>query len=118
MSKQWSKAKKVEYHGMRFDSKAELKYFLILKELLDEDKIRKIERQVRFKLPDMDGGFRFSYTCDFVVTLNNGYKVYLEVKGRMMPGNKLRYAYWQEYYGKKLIIIPTSGIHKFNTDWL
>jgi len=116
--KKWSKAVKVVYNGEKFDSKAELKYYLMLKELLEDGRIRKIEKQVRFTLPDMKGGKRFSYTCDFVVTTLEGFKVYLEVKGRMMPGNALRYAYWQQQYGETLTIIPTSGPFKFNLDWL
>lgn len=116
--KKWSASKKAEYKGITFDSKAELKYYLILQKLLSEKKIKKVERQVRFKLPDMDGGFRFSYTCDFVVTKNDGKKVYLEVKGRWLAGNKIRYAYWQTYYNKKLHVIFTTGLKKFNTGWL
>lgn len=116
--KSWSKAKKTEYQGETFDSKAELKYYIMLQKLLADKKIKRIEKQVRFKLPDMDGGFRFSYTCDFVVTKNDGTDVYLEVKGRMMPGNKIRYAYWQIYYKKKLVIVPTCGMKKYHLDWL
>lgn len=114
----WSNSKKVTYKGDKFDSRAELKYYLLLEDLKSEGKIKKVEKQVRFSLPDMNGGKRFHYTPDFVVTTNKGYKVYLEVKGRMMPGNALRYAYWQYVYKTKLTIIPTNGPAALNTDWL
>ena len=116
--KRWSSSKKTYIDGIKFDSLAEGEYYKILKDLLKDNKIQSMENQVRFTLPDMDGGKRFSYTVDFIATKLDGTKVYLEVKGRMMPGNKLRYAYWQYVYKEKLTIIPTSGLKKFNTDWL
>jgi len=118
MKKSWSNAKKTQYDNQTFDSKAELTYYKILKTLQKENKIIGFKRQVRFPLPDMDGGLRFSYTCDFVLTQNDSSKVYIEVKGRWMPGNKIRYAYWQIYYDKALTIVPTTGLKKFHIDWL
>lgn len=117
-TKRWSNAKRVKRRGKTFDSQAEADYFFILEDLRKQRKIKSFERQVRFTLPDMDGGNRFSYTVDYVVTKLNGEEVYIEVKGRFMPGNKLRYAYWQYVYDKKLTVVPTSGIKKLNTDWL
>ena len=114
----WSNSKKTVVDGIKFDSKAEADYYIILQGLLQSNKITALQLQTRFTLPDMDGGKRFSYTCDFVVTKLTGEEIYLEVKGRMMPGNKLRYAYWQYVYDEKLIIIPTSGQKKFHLDWL
>ncbi len=116
--KSWSNAKKTKYEGNTFDSMAELKYYKILKALKKENKIKSFERQIRFILPDMNGGNRFSYTCDFVVTKNDNTAIYIEVKGRFLPGNKIRYAYWQTYYNKKLVIVPTTGLKKFHTNWI
>lgn len=116
--KRWSSSKKVVIDGIKFDSKAEGEYYKILKDLKETGQIEDFENQVRFSLPDMDGGNRFSYTCDFIVTKLGGEKVYLEVKGRMMPGNKLRYAYWQYVYEEKLIIIPTNGPSALNISWI
>ena len=118
MYKRWSSAKKVYIDGIKFDSKAEGDYYKILKKLKEDEKITDFILQKRFSLPDMDGGKRFSYTIDFIATQLDGSLAYLEVKGRLMPGNKLRYAYWQYVYGTKLTPIPTNGPKKLNIDWL
>ena len=116
--RKWSSSKKATYRGITFDSTAEMEYYKILLELKKEGKITHIERQKRFPLIDMKGGNRFFYTVDFIVTDSKGRKHCLEVKGRFMPGNKMRYAYWQQLYHMTLHIIPTTGVAKFNTAWL
>jgi len=114
----WSSAKKVNYKGIKFDSVAEKDYYVILLDLKKKGLIKDIELQRRFSIPDMNGGKRFHYTVDFVVTDSKDNEHCVEVKGRFMPGNKMRYAYWQQLYRKTLHIVPTTGVAKLNTDWL
>ena len=43
-------AKKCEYEGITFDSKKELKRYIILRELEKKGEIRNLERQVKYEL--------------------------------------------------------------------
>ena len=78
---------KIEADGHKFDSKAEYRYYLRLKQQLTNGEIQSFEMQQPFILLE---GFRKSgkkyqdivYKADFVVTHNDGEVVVVDVKGQ------------------------------------
>ncbi len=109
---------KTFYKNVKYDSKAEAKYAEILENLLKEGKIKSIERQVKYPLEDRNGGHRLRYVADFVVTDNNDKKHVLDVKGVLLPATNIKLAYLRYVYHITVDIIPTTGLKKFNLDWL
>lgn len=80
-------ASKVEYEGMKFDSKKELKRWIILKELEKTGEIRNLERQVSYSLIPTQRGEdgkvverECKYIADFRYT-RKGKEVVEDVKG-------------------------------------
>lgn len=79
--------KKIELDGHTFDSKAEYRYYLHLKQQLQNGEIQSFEMQQPFVLLDgfRKGGKKYQdmiYKADFVVTHNNGEVVVVDVKGQ------------------------------------
>lgn len=78
---------KIEADGYKFDSKAEYRYYLRLKQKLAAGEIQSFEMQQPIVLID---GFRKSgkkyqamvYKADFVITHNDGEVVVVDVKGQ------------------------------------
>ena len=83
------KSKKVMYKGMRFDSKKELKRYLVLEREEEQGLISGLQRQVRFELvPKAVNSVTGKteeraayYIADFVYTLPTGAKIVEDVKG-------------------------------------
>lgn len=78
--------KKVEIDGIKFDSKHEGEYYLYLKKLKDEGKIKDFGLQQRFELQPSfkkDGKTHraITYTVDFAIYHWNGEVEYIDVKG-------------------------------------
>lgn len=80
-------AKKVVVDGITFDSKAESQYYLILKQLKKEGKIKDFKCQVAYELIP---GYRDNtgkkirntqYVADFVVMYPDGTEEIIDVKG-------------------------------------
>jgi hypothetical protein len=69
-------AKPTTVDGMRFDSKAEARYYELLKTLQLAGEVVFFLRQVPFHLP---GGVK--YVCDFLVFLSDGTAEFIDVKG-------------------------------------
>lgn len=115
-------AKKTVYNGQKYDSKKEAEYAEILDGLLKQKKILGWKRQVRFPLPDLDWikskSMRSWYQADFVVTDLDNTDHIVEVKGVLTTENKVKYAFFQYYYRRKINIVYTMGLNKMNTDWL
>ena len=109
---------KTIYKGIKYDSKAEAKYAMILEDLLNQKKLKKVEPQVAFPLENMEGKKRLRYVVDFVATDNNDNVHYLEVKGQLTPANVVKMSYCQFVYGIKITLIPTTGTRAFDTSWL
>jgi len=80
---------KVVYEGLKFDSKKELKWWLILLQDQADGKIRDLKRQVRFVLADKAdlGGKRLTpdlrYYADYVyVEVATGARIVADAKGK------------------------------------
>lgn len=115
-------AKKTVYRGQKYDSRKESEYAALLDGLLSAKKIKKWERQVRFKLPSLDwfetGAWRSYYAADFVITTLDSREHIVEVKGILLPENKIKYSFVKYIYRRPLHIVYTTGINKMDTDWL
>lgn len=112
------KAVKTVYNGNKYDSKSEAAYAAILDTLLKEGKIKKIDRQVVFPLPDRFGKKRLRYVADFVVEKNDGDVVVIDVKGLLTPANNVKLAYVRYVHGIDVQLVYTTGLEKFKTDFL
>lgn len=77
------KAKKIRIDGMVFDSKREYDRYLYLLELEKQEKIKYLDRQVKFELlPKQKGERSISYLADFVY-LENDILVVEDVKSKI-----------------------------------
>lgn len=110
--------KKTNYNGITYDSQSEAFFASILDGLLKDGKIKKIERQVKLPLENMQGQLRMRYVPDFKVTLNDGREKYLEVKGVLTAANKVKMAYARYVHKVDFVLIPTAGPKAFHLDWL
>lgn len=112
------RAIKTVYNGQVYDSKAEATYARILDELLHDNKIKSISRQVVYPLQDRKGKKRLRYIADFVVEKNNGDRVVIDVKGMLTPANNVKLAYVRYVYGIDVELVFTSGLEKYRTAFL
>lgn len=101
-----SNAKKTMYAGVEYDSKLEASYAQFLDSELMRGNIDKWTRQDKFLLPNMDGKNSLRYLADFVV-YSKGQQYIMEVKGRLLPENKVKYAYVQYVHNVKIYITST-----------
>ena len=79
-------SKKVEYNGIKFDSKVELDYYHYLNEQLDKGLIKSFELQVKVELIPKYEKFgikhrAITYTPDFLIIHLDGSKEYVDIKG-------------------------------------
>lgn len=98
--RRWT-SKKTLYNDIWFASKGEADY---AKKLDDNNIPYEIQRV--FKIPDLNGELKWTYTTDFVVWLN-----VIEVKGYIDPIEKYKYAfmkYFLEQQGYKFHIVYTK----------
>ncbi len=109
---------KTKYRGRTYDSRAEATYSQMLDELLESNKIRHIVHQKRYPLQDMKGTKRMAYIADFVVTTNKGKEIIIDVKGVLTADNKVKLAYFQYAYDKKVELVYTTGPDAFRTKFL
>lgn len=66
--------------GIRFDSKAEARFYESLKGMVLAGQLKYFLRQVPFDLPG-----NVKYKCDFMMVYHNGKVAYVDVKGRRTP---------------------------------
>lgn len=78
-------AVRVELDGIKFDSKAEGRYYLQLKQRVAQGEVLVFLRQVPFHLP---GGVR--YVCDFQEFHADGSVHFIDVKGMQTPTFKAK----------------------------
>tara|TARA_Y100000310_G_scaffold239682_1_gene243388 strand:+ start:23852 stop:24310 length:459 start_codon:yes stop_codon:yes gene_type:complete len=109
---------KVSYKGDVYDSLSEAYASYILNDMLKKKQIKKIERQIKYPLLNMDGKKTMRYVADFVVTGNSGEEYILDIKGRLTADNKIKYAYFTYVYNKKIHLVFTSGADKFKLDFI
>ena len=98
--------RKTELDGIKFASKLEAKYYLLLKTMLQNGLIRGFEMQVPFvliptvKRPGMPAVRGVKYFADFVVTNLDGSQEVIDAKGRKTP----------VYQVKKKLMLSVHGI--------
>jgi len=91
-------AKKVEYDGIRFDSKAEGQYYLYLKLKQASGELKYFLRQVPFDLP---GGIKAR--IDFMEVDKNGSIKFTDVKGVITPVFRIKKKQIKVLYGVDVI---------------
>jgi len=106
------------YKGIKYHSKAEVKYAQILDDLLEKGLINSYTRQARYPLPNMNGVMKMAYVADFVVIGNSGEEYIIDVKGFLSVENKTKLAYFRFYYKKPVYIVFTTGPERFRTHFL
>jgi hypothetical protein len=107
-----------KYKGHIYDSKSEAMYAYTLDKMVEEGKIKSVERQVKFPLPNLEGKLRMAYIADFVVIGNSGIRYVIDVKGFLDPQMKVKLAYAQTYHNMKVHIVFNKGVDAFRTDFL
>lgn len=109
---------KISYQGEVYHSLSEAYYSYLLNDLLRKGKIKSIDRQKNYPLENMKGKKTMRYSADFVVVGNSGTEYIIDVKGRLTPDNKIKYAYFRYVYKKEIILVMTTGVDKFTTKFL
>lgn len=109
---------KVTYNEDQYDSFSEAVYAYMLDELARNGVVKNVERQVTYKLENMQGKANMRYIADFVVTGNSGKEYIIDIKGRLLPENKVKYAYFKYVYKKDIHIVFTTGPSRFDTSFL
>ncbi len=97
-------AVKVEYDGIRFDSKLEGDYYLHLMKLKAAGQVVQFLRQVPFHLP---GGVR--YVVDFMEMWANGALVFTDTKGIETPDFIMKKKLVEDLYRPITINIVKRG---------
>lgn len=110
--------RKTEYKGSVYDSSAEADGAKILDKMLSDGKIVSIERQVRYPLKDRNGGNRLYYKADFVVVGLSGKRYIIDIKGFLTDAFKIKAAYFRYVYNEIIHVVPTTGLLKFNFDFI
>ena len=117
MFRRYSKynAKKVEIDGIKFDSKAEVEYYLHLKQQVAEHQILGFERQKRmllqegFSVEGVKGKIRpIFYVVDFIITENDGTLTYVDVKGMETDVFKLKKKLFMKRYNTALMKVKKT----------
>ena len=114
-------AKKVEYNGIKFDSLFELKCWQYLEQLVKEDKITNLNRQIKFELLPANCMYRaLNYVADFTFNVGNEYTV-ADAKGMVLPEFKIKQKIFFDKYGNQIYIFKKLSdidelIEKLNLD--
>src|SRR5690606_38241145 len=102
---------KIEVDGYKFDSKAEYRYYLQLKQQLANGEIQSFEMQQPFILLEgfRKGGKKYQdivYKADFVITNNDGEIVVVDVKGqpKVTTGFAMKFKLFHSKYPHRFII--------------
>lgn len=97
-------AHKVVTDDGKFDSKREYEYWLKFKQLEQEGKIERLQRQVKYVLiPKTDKYRELSYIADFVY-IENGVEHIVDIKGMVLPEFKLKQKLFYYKYNKEIEI--------------
>ncbi|MFP7202195.1 DUF1064 domain-containing protein [Lysinibacillus halotolerans] len=107
--------KKVKVDGILFDSEMEAKYYLYLRNLVDQGVVGYIELQPKFVLLE---GFKkngktfrpITYNADFKVWYTDGHIEVVDVKGMITQQFELRRKLFEHRYPYELKLITYSKI--------
>nr|BFD58898.1 hypothetical protein CKG001_10050 [Bdellovibrio sp. CKG001] len=98
---------KVTYAGHKFDSRKEMRWWLIFQEQQKAGKISNLERQVKFRFEIQGKALRYvesqraiTYTADFVYVDRDGVRRVVDAKGFKT----------REYMMKKALMMACHGI--------
>lgn len=104
MKKNKYNAHKAEYNGLKFDSAFELDCWKHLEELAKEDKIKNLNRQVKFELLPANSVYRaLTYVADFTFFVNDRYIV-ADAKGLVLPEFKIKQKIFYDKYGNQIYV--------------
>jgi hypothetical protein len=111
-------ARKVQFQGITFDSKAERDYYLLLLAKQQAGEISGFRRQPQYVLQEAfrnaEGKHRaaITYTADFEVTYPDGRVEVVDVKGYVTKDFSIRQRLFERRYGIALKVIKPEDIPK------
>lgn len=116
---QYNKVEKQYVDDIKFDSKAEARYYLLLKQKLKNGFIKSFELKKKyilvdkFKHPGTGKTIRsITYTPDFEVTYLDGSIEVIDIKGFKTEVFKLKMKLFMNRYGVPLVLIKYDGRKK------
>lgn len=117
------KNKKVVVDGVKFDSKHEAEYFLYLKRLKEEGKIKDFGLQHKFELQPSFKKYgkthrAITYTVDFAIYHNNGDVEYVDVKGMETQQGIMRKKMFDYLFDEKLTWVQRSIKYGDENGWI
>lgn len=117
------KNKKVVADGIKFDSKHEAEYYLYLKKLKEEGKIKDFQLQHKFELQPSFKKYgkthrAITYTVDFAIYHNNGDVEYVDVKGMETQQGIMRKKMFDYLFDEKLTWIQKSIKYGDENGWI
>lgn len=117
------KNKKVEVDGVKFDSKHEAEYYLYLKKLKKEGKIKDFGLQHKFELQPSFKKYgkthrAITYTVDFAIYHNNGEVEYIDVKGMETQQGVMRKKMFDYLFDEKLTWVQRSIKYGDENGWI
>jgi hypothetical protein len=90
-------AERVTIDGIKFDSKKEARFYMLLRQRQAAGDLLRFHRQVTF---DLEGGIR--YICDFQIFENDGTVHYVDTKGMETETFKLKRKQVKARYGVEI----------------
>jgi len=98
------KAKRTEYNGRTYDSKAEARWAMIYQNMLRTGQLKDIEYQPSIELLPKPN--KIVYKPDFLLTWPDESKEYIDVKGMILPAFRLKQKMMAYFYpDKKLTLV-------------
>lgn len=117
------KNKEVVIDGIKFDSKHEAEYYVLLKKQKEEGKIKDFKLQQKFELQPAfkknGKSFRaITYTVDFSVLQNDDTWVHIDVKGMETQQGIMRKKMFDYLFDEELIWIQKSLKYGDENGWI
>lgn len=117
------KNKKVVVDGVKFDSKHEAEYYLYLKRLKEEGRIKDFGLQHKFELQPSFKKYgkthrAITYTVDFAIYHNNGDVEYVDVKGMETQQGIMRKKMFDYLFDEKLTWVQRSIKYGDENGWI
>ena len=104
------KAKRVQVDDIWFDSMSEAGYYLYLKQMEKEKKIRPNTLKTHPRFPIIYNGKKLCDVLgDFRYVDNKDCEVIIDVKGKDTPVSKLKRKLIKAFWGIDMIVIPATG---------
>lgn len=116
-------SKKIEIDGIVFDSKAEGEFYLYLKDLKEQGKIKEIILQEKLVLQE---GFKkngktnraITYTVDFTVLDDKGNLIRIDVKGMETQQGNLKRKMYDYKYKEPLVWVAKNKKYGNEQGWI